>query len=155
MDLLHESAVSIDECFTSRSEPLTYPNQMIFIYLGHCANYGGFLKFYNVMRVLFDFTLDYAPYVVVRCIQVLKGRRPYVWDGLIVEITNPPFLNCLGLKRLRSLVTRCTVFLCPRSLTRASYPSVTSCYSQQNSSLIPEEKVISFIQRHQYHHTCS
>lgn len=41
MHLLNQSIISINDCFSTGFEMLTYLNQMIFIYLGHCANYGG------------------------------------------------------------------------------------------------------------------
>lgn len=50
-------------------EALTCMNWMIFINLGHSSGYDEFEIFYGIMGALTDLPLDYAPYIVVQCIQ--------------------------------------------------------------------------------------
>lgn len=76
--LLNKSGISIDGCFNTRSKTLTCPNQMVFIYFGHYANYNRLHSFYSVKEALIDFPLNYTAYVAVQWIRV----RRTMWFGV-------------------------------------------------------------------------
>lgn len=103
------SAVEIDNCFKTRSETLTYQNQIVFIYFGHFNSYGGLQRCYfqRVMEAL---------YVVVQ----------------YVEIVTHSFFGRLDLMMIAEiLVLGCTILcLLSCSLSRVSQISSTS-YSKQ------------------------
>lgn len=101
MNLFDESAFSIDDCFTTRSEMFTYPKQMIFIYFRQCATYGGLQRSYSVMAMLINFLLDYAPYVVFMGSATDSGlvsqKDIYLEPGDSGDCNSHPFLEPLGL----------------------------------------------------------
>lgn len=53
------------------------------------------LEILQYYEALIEFPLNYALYVVVQRIQVLRARRPYVQGDVIVEIVIHPFLGYL------------------------------------------------------------
>lgn len=135
--LLNESTISIDNCFNTRSETFTWPNQIILIYFEHCSNYVELLRLYNFMEWLSDLPLDYAPYVVVKLVQAWRINRPYVWGDIFVEIVTHIFLSLFGLIRLCNVLL---IFLYSRSLSKTLEPSPTPPDSQKHWLLSLDER---------------